>query len=76
MPNIDGMQATQKLRGMKIKQPYIVALTADAFPETRRQAIDAGMDDYVTKPFVKMDIAEALKRFEERQSSHTHKRLR
>jgi CheY-like chemotaxis protein/anti-sigma regulatory factor (Ser/Thr protein kinase) len=76
MPNIDGMQATQKLRGMKIKQPYIVALTADAFPETRRQAIDAGMDDYVTKPFVKMDIAEALKRFEERQNSHTHKRLR
>ena len=76
MPNIDGMQATQKLRGMHIKQPYIVALTADAFPETRKQAMDAGMDDYVTKPFVKMDIAEALKRFEERQNSHTHKRLR
>lgn len=76
MPDIDGMKATQKLREMNIKQPYIVALTADAFPETRKQALDSGMDDYVTKPFVKMDIAQALKRFEERQNSHLHERLR
>jgi CheY-like chemotaxis protein len=68
MPHMDGMEATRVLRDMDIHQPYVIALTADAYPETRTQALRAGMNDYVTKPFVKADIAKVLQRFTERQS--------
>ena len=64
MPHMDGMEATRTLRNMHIHQPYVIALTADAYPETRTQALRSGMDDYVTKPFVKADIARVLERFE------------
>ena len=68
MPHMDGMEATRVLREMDIHQPYVIALTADAYPETRTQALRAGMNDYVTKPFVKADIAKVLQRFTELQS--------
>ncbi len=64
MPHMDGMEATRTLRNMHIHQPYVIALTADAYPETRTQALRSGMDDYVTKPFVKADIARVLERFD------------
>lgn len=64
MPNMDGMQATRALRDMDIHQPYVIALTADAYPETRTHALRSGMNDYVTKPFVKADIATVLERLE------------
>lgn len=64
MPNMDGMQATRALRDMDIHQPYVIALTADAYPATRTHALRSGMNDYVTKPFVKADIATVLERLE------------
>ncbi|RUO73132.1 hybrid sensor histidine kinase/response regulator [Idiomarina ramblicola] len=64
MPHMDGMEATRALRDMNIHQPYVIALTADAYPKTRKQALRSGMNDYVTKPFVKADIAKVLERFE------------
>lgn len=64
MPHMDGMEATRTLREMHIHQPYVIALTADAYPETRTQALRSGMDDYVTKPFVKADIARVLERID------------
>ncbi|WP_417437906.1 PAS domain-containing protein [Idiomarina sp.] len=64
MPHMDGMEATRTLREMHIHQPYVIALTADAYPETRTEALRSGMDDYVTKPFVKADIARVLERFD------------
>ena len=64
MPHMDGMEATRALRAMDIHQPYVIALTADAYPKTKTQALRSGMDDYVTKPFVKADIAKVLERFE------------
>ncbi|MBB5397695.1 PAS domain S-box protein [Mucilaginibacter sp. AK015] len=51
MPVMDGFEAT----GI-IKQSYpdlpIIAFTADAMPETHSKAFEAGMCDYLTKPFV------------------------
>lgn len=64
MPHMDGMEATRRLRDMQVHQPYVIALTADAYPETRTLALRSGMDDYVTKPFVKADIARVLERFD------------
>ncbi len=56
LPNIDGYQVAHKIRNnenKQIKNPGIpiVALTADAFIETRTRAFESGMDDFVTKPF-------------------------
>ncbi len=55
MPEMSGFQAAEIIRGNKTavlnSNIPIIALSADAFIETRRKVIEAGMDDYVTKPF-------------------------
>ena len=54
MPIMDGFQTTRQLRQWETERQRprlpVVALTADAFAETRQQALDAGMDDFLTKP--------------------------
>lgn len=56
LPGIDGYQTTKTIR--ENKDNYfrnsslpIIALTADAFMETRNMAFKAGVDDFITKPF-------------------------
>ncbi len=55
MPEMSGFQAAEIIRGNKTavlnSNIPIIALSADAFIETRRKVIEAGMNDYVTKPF-------------------------
>ena len=51
MPLMNGFEATQKIREFNTEVP-IIALTADAMPETYDKAIACGMNDYLTKPFV------------------------
>jgi signal transduction histidine kinase/CheY-like chemotaxis protein len=52
MPGIDGLEATRRIRrdSPPDRQPHIIALTAAAFPEDRAKCLEAGMDDYVSKP--------------------------
>ncbi len=53
MPIMDGYAATQKIRMLSDKSKSgipIVAMTANAFTEDMKKAIDSGMDDYVSKP--------------------------
>jgi PAS domain S-box-containing protein len=51
MPVMDGIQATHAIRKHPhIKQPYVVALTAHVMPDSRSKFMQAGMNDYVSKP--------------------------
>lgn len=61
MPEMDGLEATKCIRAEPtIIQPRIVAMTAHAMQEDRTKCLAAGMDDYISKPIRKRDLATAL----------------
>jgi CheY-like chemotaxis protein len=62
MPGLDGRQATLALRARGCRTP-IVALTADAFEEDRRACLEAGMDDFLTKPLKPAVLQAMLRRW-------------
>lgn len=52
MPEMDGIEATARIRNTLAKvQPVIIALTANGMEDDRAFCIQAGMDDYLSKPF-------------------------
>ncbi len=64
MPELDGLAATRAIRALPGAAALvpIVAMTANARPEDRQACLDAGMDDYVTKPIHMADLQAALTR--------------
>jgi PAS domain S-box-containing protein len=67
MPVLDGLEAARAIRhlyaGRDLRCPPIVAVTANAFEEDRLQCLDAGMDDYLTKPFDRDELDRLLNRW-------------
>lgn len=58
MPKMNGYEASVEIRKFEENSPgsaFIIALTADAMPETKENCLNAGMDEYVSKP-IDMDI--------------------
>jgi CheY-like chemotaxis protein len=62
MPICDGLQAMRKIRSMVSAedQPLIVALTANAFEEQKKECFEAGADSFVAKPFSFSDIQNSI----------------
>ncbi|PSU88901.1 hybrid sensor histidine kinase/response regulator [Photobacterium kishitanii] len=60
MPNMGGIEATQRIRRMDIVQPYIIALTANVLEQEKQHCLDAGMDDYLSKPIDKKNLSRTL----------------
>jgi hypothetical protein len=64
MPRMDGLEATRRIRGLTtLQRTPIVAITANAFDQDRQACLDAGMDDFVTKPIVPDLLREALRKW-------------
>jgi CheY-like chemotaxis protein len=65
MPGMGGLAATRALRARGDETP-IVALTATAFEEDRRAALDSGMNDFLSKPFEAATLRALLTRWTKR----------
>ena len=62
MPVMDGLEATKVIKGKHPDLP-VVALTANAFDSDRQLAMDAGCDDFLSKPVSSEACLETIKRF-------------
>jgi CheY-like chemotaxis protein len=65
MPVMDGFKATAEIRCRENSDThtYIVAMTANALAEDRELCLQAGMDDYISKPINRAELVRVLERF-------------
>jgi PAS domain S-box-containing protein len=69
MPILDGLETARQIRRRQAssfasgQQPVVIAITANAMKEDQQNCLDAGMDDYLSKPVVKDKLAIILERW-------------
>ncbi|MGB3508279.1 MAG: response regulator [Microcoleaceae cyanobacterium] len=70
MPEMDGLEATRRIRQCQDEEnksaikPWIIALTANAMKEDEGKCLEAGMNDYLSKPVQLHELAETLEKFQ------------
>ena len=62
MPPIDGYEATQIIREFNTDIP-IIALTASSLQDNKERAINAGMNDFINKPYVQKEFFEVILKY-------------
>lgn len=70
MPEMDGLEATRTIRAQEGQTEVhlpIIAMTANAMPGDRARCLEAGMDDYLSKPVRETDLAAMLEHWEPQQ---------
>jgi CheY-like chemotaxis protein len=60
MPNMDGLEATRRIRERHAARPRIIAMTAHVFEEDRLAAINAGMTGLIAKPLRASELSATL----------------
>ncbi|KOP26740.1 ATPase [Hapalosiphon sp. MRB220] len=65
MPVLDGLETTKEIHRWQEssfagRRPVVIAMTANAMEEDKQMCLDAGMDDYLSKPVMKENLASAL----------------
>jgi PAS domain S-box-containing protein len=63
MPEMDGKQATQEIRKLGHSDIPIVAMTAHAMKGDREMCLEAGMNDYTTKPIKRETVFEMIEKY-------------
>ncbi|MGD8893740.1 MAG: response regulator, partial [Desulfobacterales bacterium] len=67
MPEMDGYEATQEIRNLKSKvlnhQVPVIAITANAMKGDREKCLNAGMDDYLSKPIYPNELSDMLEKW-------------
>lgn len=67
MPGMDGLQATRAIRAYEEEQNHqhtpILIVTADAMKETFEKCLEAGVDDYITKPISRQQLIQTIGKY-------------
>jgi len=78
MPEMDGLEATRRVRNPKSAIPNrqipIIAMTAHAMQGDRERCLEAGMNDYVSKPVTPRALAEALDKWLPKENAECRKK--
>ena len=73
MPVMDGLDATRRIRryeaGRAMRVAHVIAVTANATTEHRREAAEAGMSDYMAKPIFPEAMRAVLQRWIDSEAS-------
>jgi len=72
MPEMDGLEATKELRDRGFNDIPIVAMTANAMKGDREICIDAGMNDYITKPIKREIVFEVIEKWVNRKKINAY----
>jgi DNA-binding response OmpR family regulator len=74
LPGVNGFEIAKRLREAKISTPVLMLTAKDSVPDIVR-GLDAGADDYLTKPFAFHEVLARLRALQRRATARTHTRM-